>query len=85
MTHKLSEKADKLLEMAMPILEKITDDSTDELPERALDACTKMIELAHYLYEVCEMKRKMNPAKDAGMVMDKEMAMPGEYSAHNPY
>lgn len=61
MMHNLIEKADKLLEMASPLLEKLTDDTDDQVPERALDACIKIVELSHYLYEIAMMKKKMYP------------------------
>lgn len=51
----------------MPLLAKMTDDDPDgPASERELDVTTKIVELAHYLYEICMMKDQM-------MNMDKGM------------
>lgn len=78
MMHKLLEKADKLLKMAEPLLDKITDDTDDEVSGRVLDAATKIVELSHYLYEICMMKKKMS-MYDNNMNMEYD-----EMAADNP-
>lgn len=67
MMHKLIEKADKIIELSMPLLDRLTDDTDDAVPEKALDACAKMIELAHDLYKLAAMKHTTASADNPEM------------------
>lgn len=51
--------ANALLETVKPMLQKMADDTNDEISERELDATMKIVELAHYLLEIDMMKHKM--------------------------
>lgn len=55
----MHKKADKLLETVNPMLEKMTDDTNDRVPESQLDATMKIVKLAKNLYEIDMIKKKM--------------------------
>lgn len=60
----MHKKADKLLETVNPMLEKMTDDTNDRIPESQLDATMKIVKLAKNLYEIDMIKKKMGMHDD---------------------
>lgn len=74
--------ANKLLETAKPMLDKMVDDTNDEISERELDATMKVVELAHYLYEIDMMRKKIGQPDYDDMDMNPAARMDG---AKKPY
>lgn len=65
----------------MPLLNNMTDDTGEAVSEKELDATMKVVELSHYLYEICMMKDQMMNMKENPMEYAVE---PMEPSVNNP-